>query len=44
MLRLEVIRETAPPPTWAGKRVLIYHTHTWEAYEQAADAPYRETE
>lgn len=44
MLRVEVIRETAPPPAWTGKRVLIYHTHTWEAYEQVADAPYRETE
>lgn len=44
MLRVEVIRETAEPPTWAGKRVLIYHTHTWEAYEQVADDPYRETE
>lgn len=40
---VEVIRETAPPP-WAGKRVLIYHSHTWEAYEQVADAPYQETE
>lgn len=44
MLRVEVIRETAEPPSWAGKRVLIYHTHTWEAYEQTADDPYRETE
>lgn len=44
LLRVEVIRETADPPSWAGKRVLIYHTHTWEAYEQVADAPYRETE
>lgn len=43
-LRVEVIRETAPPPAWADKQVLIYHTHTWEAYEQVADAPYRETE
>jgi len=44
ILRVEVIRETAAPPAWAGKRVLIYHTHTWEAYEQVSDAPYRETE
>ena len=43
-MRVEVIRETAPPPAWVGKRVLIYHTHTWEAYEQVQDAPYRETE
>lgn len=26
------------------KRVLIYHTHTYEAYEQMADARYTETE
>lgn len=43
-LRVEVIRETPEPPSWAGKRVLIYHTHTWEAYEQTDGAPYRETE
>lgn len=29
----------APKP-----RVLIYHTHTYEAYEQAEDSPYQETE
>lgn len=45
VFRLEVIRETASPsPEWAGKRVLIYHTHTWEAYAQTQDAPYQETE
>lgn len=27
-----------------AKRVLIYHTHTYEAYEQSPDEPYRETE
>lgn len=42
--RVEVVRETAPPQPWAGKRVLIYHTHTYEAYQQDPDAPYRETE
>ena len=26
------------------KRVLIYHTHTYEAYEQTPDDPYQETE
>ena len=41
---VEVIRTTEAPHPWAGKRVLIYHTHTWEAYEQTPDAPYRETE
>ncbi len=28
----------------AAKRVYIYHTHTYEAYLQTSDAPYRETE
>ena len=41
---VEVIRTTPQPQPWAGKRVLIYHTHTYEAYEQDPDAPYRETE
>ena len=27
-----------------GKRVLIYHTHTWEAFEQEAGNRYQETE
>ena len=27
-----------------NRRVLIYHTHTFEAYEQTADEPYVETE
>lgn len=42
--RVEVIRDATPPPAWAGKRVLIYHTHTYEAYQQVPEAPYRETE
>lgn len=42
-LRVEVIRSTEQPPL-AGKRVLIYHTHTWEAFEQVENAPYKETE
>lgn len=42
-LRVEVIRSTEQPPM-AGKRVLIYHTHTWEAFEQVESAPYVETE
>lgn len=32
--------ETSEP----RKRVLIYHTHTFEAYEQDAENPYQETE
>lgn len=42
--RVEVIRTTPEPAPWAGKRVLIYHSHTWEAYEQVPGAPYKETE
>ena len=41
--RVEVIRAT-PAPAAEIRRVLIYHTHTWEAYEQVADEPYVETE
>lgn len=41
---VEVIRETVPPQPWAGKRVLIYHSHTWEAYEQTPEDPYQPTE
>lgn len=41
--RVEVVCVTQPP-LMQGKRVLIYHTHTWEAFEQVADAPYVETE
>ena len=42
-LRVEVIRETAPMDG-DGPRVLIYHTHTWEAYTQVDEARYVETE
>ncbi len=42
--QFEVIRETPAPPPWSGKRVLIYHTHTYEAYTQRADQPYKQTE
>lgn len=42
--RVEVIRETTAPTELPGKRILIYHTHTWEAYEQVGHAPYVETE
>lgn len=41
-LRVEVIRDSSISAE--GLRVLIYHTHTWEAYTQVADAPYAETE
>ncbi|NCB04725.1 MAG: hypothetical protein EOM69_04290 [Clostridia bacterium] len=40
--RIEVIgRESVPP--LAQKRILIYHTHTYEAYEQA-EKKYQETQ
>ena len=42
-LRVEVIRSTEEPPL-TGKRVLIYHTHTWEAFEQVEGNRYEETE
>ena len=41
-LHVEVIRDTPAPKR--EKTVLIYHTHTWEAYAQVEDAPYVETE
>ena len=43
LLRVEVIRDT-PQPDYSGKRILIYHTHTWEAYQQTKDSSYVETE
>jgi len=39
----EVIR-AEEPDEYAGKKVLIYHTHTYEAYEQVADHPYEQTD
>lgn len=40
---VQVIRLT-PAPTSAPHRVLIYHSHTYEAYAQTPDKPYHETE
>lgn len=42
-LHVEVIRETAVPAA-KERRVLIYHSHTWEAFAQVKDAPYQATE
>jgi len=41
-IRIEVVRRTPQPngPT----RVLIYHTHTWEAYEPTENATYQPTQ
>ena len=44
-IRFDVItqeREEKIAPT--ARRVLIYHTHTWEAYEPTAEADYTPTE
>ena len=41
--RMEVIRAT-PAPALEAKRVLIYHSHTWEAFQQVEGATYEETE
>lgn len=38
---LEVIREETPKPSKG--RILIYHTHTYEAYEKQAGTHYEET-
>lgn len=42
-LHVEVIRPTALPET-NGLSILIYHTHTWEAFTQTPENPYVETE
>ena len=41
--QVEVITPTALPEK-QQKKILIYHTHTWEAYQQVASSPYQETE
>lgn len=40
---VEIIRPSAIPDM-ERKRILLYHTHTWEAYTQTADRPYTATE
>ncbi len=37
---VEVIRTDEKHPLAQGKKVLIYHTHTYEAYESTMEAPY----
>ncbi|MBQ8556252.1 MAG: stage II sporulation protein P [Clostridia bacterium] len=44
MLRVEVLLASPIPTQEVEKRILIYHTHTWEAYAQVEDTPYQETE
>ncbi len=43
-LIVEVIRDASPEEIGTDKKVLIYHTHTYEAYEQIESSPYKETE
>ncbi len=44
VFQIEIIHETDFPPAYAGKKVLIYHTHTYEAYEQVEGDRYQQTE
>lgn len=44
VLQVEIIREESLAAEHVGKRVLIYHTHTYEAYEQTEDDPYQQKE
>ncbi len=41
-MQVEVIRD-APAPAKSGK-ILLYHTHTYEAYAQIEEDPYQQTE
>ncbi len=43
-LLVEVLRDDKGLSDAAGKRILIYHTHTYEAYEQDPERPYKQTE
>jgi len=43
-LVVEVLRDDAKSPDAAGKRILIYHTHTYEAYEQDPVKSYQQIE
>lgn len=42
-MQIEIIPDTTTPPT-LSKRILIYHTHTHEAYEQSPSDPYEAIE
>lgn len=41
---VEIVKAEKTTPAHAGKHVLIYHTHTYEAYEQSASVRYVQTE
>lgn len=45
VFQVEVIQDMGEMSAgYVGKRVLIYHTHTYEAYEQTSSATYKEVE
>lgn len=44
VFQMEIIREAELPPAYVGKRVLIYHTHTYESYAQVESDRYQQTE
>lgn len=44
MLQVEILREERDASEQPAKRILIYHTHTYESYEKEAGAAYKETE
>lgn len=43
MLQIDIIHSQRPAQD-QGKKVLIYHTHTYEAYEQETERQYQQTE
>ncbi len=44
MMQVEIIRDQPSLPEAQQKRILIYHTHTYEAYEQVEGDAYQQTE
>ena len=43
-VRFEIVQPTATQVTQQARRILIYHTHTWEAYEPTQEDSYEQTE
>ena len=44
LLQVEILRDAQTAPVYADKRILIYHTHTYEAYEPTPEHPYKALE
>lgn len=44
VFQVEILHETVVPPSYTGRKVLIYHTHTYEAFEQIEGNQYEQTE